>query len=216
MAKKKQSTNYPEPKRLSYPEAEQNTPWLPMLLDAYIIADKAIHAAVEKELKKGRRLACARGCCSCCDTHVTIPIYPLELAGIYWFCMESLEGEAFTTIQHQMAHFTPGSGCPFLVLGACGIHPMRPLACRHFNVFDTPCAEGEDPFYSRRKDVLTPDEKGKEKALMAMLPYHGITERAEKREVIKKGLIHNMVKNMQEVEWVKLAQRMGAAKGASR
>ncbi|MCG8473849.1 MAG: YkgJ family cysteine cluster protein [Desulfobacterales bacterium] len=211
MAKKKHSTNYPEPTRLFFPEAEKSVEWLPMLLDAYAIADKTIHTSVEKELKKGRRLACAKGCNSCCTTHVTIPVYPLELAGIYWFVMEQLKGEAFGVIQQQLARFSPGAGCPFLLSGGCGIHPMRPLACRHFNVFDRPCSEGEDPFYTRRNDVLTPDEKGKEKALMAMLPYHGITERAEKREVIRKGLIHNTVKNMQEIEWVKLAQRMVAA-----
>lgn len=209
MAKKKKSSNYPEPQRLSYPEAEKEFPWLSMLLDSYIIADKAIHASVDAELKKGRRLACAKGCSTCCSTHVTIPVYPLELAGIYWYAMEGLEGESFKTIQKQLARFEPGAGCPFLVNGGCGIHPMRPLACRHFNVFDTPCAEGEDPFFTRRKDVLSPDEKGKDKALMAMLPYHGITDRAEKRETIKKGLIHNTVKNLQEIEWVKLAQRMG-------
>jgi Fe-S-cluster containining protein len=213
MAKKKNSSNYPEPQRLSFPEAEKTLAWLPMLLDAYIIADRAIHASVESELKKGRRLACAKGCSTCCSTHVTIPVYPLELAGIYWYAMEGLEGEAFKTIQHQLACFHPGAGCPFLMDGGCGIHPMRPLACRHFNVFDTPCGIGEDPFFTRRKDVLTPDEKGKDKALMAMLPYHGITDRAEKRETIKKGLIHNTVKNLQEIEWVKLAQRMGVREG---
>ncbi len=209
MAKKKRSSNYPEPQRLSYPKYEESLTWLSMLLDAYIIADKAIHASVAAELKKGRRLACAKGCSTCCSTHVTIPVYPLELAGIYWYAMEGLEGEAFHAIQGQLARFESGQGCPFLVNGGCGIHPMRPLACRHFNVFDTPCAEGEDPFYTRRRDVLSPDEKGKDKALMAMLPYHGITERAEKREMMKKGWIHTTVKNLQEIEWVKLAQRMG-------
>lgn len=209
MAKKKRSSNYPEPQRLSYPKPEREFVWLSMLLDAYIIADKAIHTSVEAELKRGRRLACAKGCSTCCSTHVTIPVYPLELAGIYWYAMEGLEGDAFHTIQEQLARFESGHGCPFLVNGGCGIHPMRPLACRHFNVFDTPCAEGEDPFYTRRMDVLTPDEKGKDKALMAMLPYHGITERAEKREMMKKGWIHTTVKNLQEIEWVKLAQRMG-------
>ncbi|MBS1114086.1 MAG: hypothetical protein H6Q92_1849, partial [Nitrospirae bacterium] len=28
--------------------------------------------------------------------------------------------------------------------------------CRQFNVFGSPCAEGEDPYYTRREDVLLP------------------------------------------------------------
>jgi hypothetical protein len=82
------------------------------------------------------------------------------------------------------------------------------MACRYFNVFAKPCSEGEDPFYTRRYDVLTPDEKLKDKALSLMLPYHGIIQRAERREAMKNGYIHQFVKNLQEIHWPKVAMRL--------
>ena len=92
--------------------------------------------------------------------------------------------------------------------GACGVHPMRPMACRFFNVFNRVCEEGEDPFYSRRKDVFTPDEKVKEKALSMMLPHHGIVQRSEKKEALRSGYLNRYVKNLQELRWPDIAERL--------
>ncbi len=195
------------PQRLTFPE-EKATEWLPMLLDSYYIADKAIFEAVTKRERRGERLACAKGCSSCCHTHITIPIYPLELVGIYWFVIEKMGGAVRDEVKRQLKEFRKGKGCPFLVDGACAIHPMRPLACRHFNVFNRPCAPGEDPYYSRRRDVLDPDEKAKNKALAAMLPFHGIRERAERKRAIRTGALNSLVKNLHEIDWPALAMRM--------
>lgn len=200
--------NYSKPERLKFAEDEKETGWLSGLLDAYHIADKGLFDSILKEEKKGRTLACAKGCSSCCATHTTIPVYPLELLGIYWYVILKLTGSKRNIIKDQLKSFSPGKPCPFLAEGSCGIHPMRPLACRHFNVFGKPCEEGEDPFYTRRHDVLTPDEKVKNKALTHMAFIHGIEGRQERKNFVQSGKIHELARNMQEIEWYKLAERM--------
>lgn len=180
-----------------------------MLLDAYFESDKSVYQSIAKELtKKGRMLACSKGCASCCKTHVTIPVYPLELLGIYWFALEKVIEEHREIMVKQLLDFEPGKGCPFLIEGTCDVHPMRPMACRFFNVFNTPCKEGEDPFYTRRKDVMTPYEKEKNKALSWMLPHHGIVQRAERREAMRNGYIHRFAKNLQDINWPKVAMHL--------
>ncbi len=205
--KKRQRTCLLQAQRISFPE-ERGLPWLSMLMDAYFIADKGIALEISKRIKAGERLACKKGCSTCCITHVTIPVYPLEVVGIYWFVIEKILGPERDIIKRQLASFEKGKGCPFLVDGACAIHPVRPLACRHFNVFNKPCSPGEDPYYTRRRDVLTPNERFKQRALAAMLPFHGVKEPSEKKRLARAGILDSMVKNMQEIEWENLARRM--------
>lgn len=211
MARKQTKKNsYPKPSRLSFPEAESAFDWLPMILDAYYVTDVCVHEGVEKELKKhkGSILACSKGCSSCCKTHVTIPVYPLELYGLYWYLSDIAEAGLKERIIGQLSIFEPGKGCPFLIDGACGVHPMRPMACRFFNVFNAVCRDGEDPYYTRRHDVLTPEEKAKGKALSMLLPHHGIIQRTEKKEAIRSGYMNRLVKNLQEIRWPNIAERL--------
>lgn len=209
MTKTTQKGSYPEPKRLSFPADEAKNKWLPMLLDAYFIADKGLYQGIRRRLNQGHKLACAKGCSSCCKTNTTIPVYPLELVGLYWYAIEKIHAEQREKLKTQLRNFTKGNPCPFLIEGICSAYLMRPLACRHFNVFNKPCDEGEDAYYTRRHDVLTPIEKYKNKALSTMLPFHGIKERAKRREAIKTGFIHGFAETLQELEWSKLAKRMG-------
>lgn len=199
---------YPEPQRLSFPYDEKRHQWLPMLLDIYHITDRGVREGILREEKKGRNLACHKGCSSCCKTHTSIPVYPLEITGLYWYIIEQVEGELRNRLKQQCAEHQSGHPCPFLVDGACGVHPMRPQACRHFNVFTTPCEEGEDAYYTRRKDVLTPIKKFKEEAMLTMLPFHDVKGRAQKREAIKTGLVHRYVQVLQEVDWSKFSHRI--------
>ncbi|MCB9480882.1 MAG: YkgJ family cysteine cluster protein [Desulfobacteraceae bacterium] len=200
--------NYPKPQRLSFPKDEEETGWLSDLLDSYYTADRGIFELILKEERKGRRLACARGCSTCCSTHVTIPVYPMEILGIYWYVLLKLEKDMQKILKERLINHKDNDGCPFLIDGACFIHPMRPLACRHFNVFNTPCAPGEDPYYTRRKDVLTPDESTKNKALACLLSIHNINDRKEKKEFVRTGQIHTLAKNLQEIEWIRLGERI--------
>ena len=198
----------PRPVRLSFPADEVKLGWLPLLLDAYYLVDKGVYEGIRKRVARGDSLACAKGCSSCCEIHFTIPVYPLEVVGLYWYLIDKVTGPERERLKVQLRSFKAGAPCPFLLDGACGVHPMRPMACRHFNVFNRPCARGEDPYYTRRKDVLTPIEKYKNKALYAMLPFHGIRDRAKRKQALRLGYLNGLVQNLHEIDWANLARRM--------
>jgi len=132
-------------RRLHFPEDEKCLPWLPLLLDAFVIADTGIVIAIREVGKKQKKkLACNRGCDVCCRQK-DIPVYPHALIGIYWYASEKLELSIRDGVKNQLEDHHSGSPCPFLAEHACAIHPMRPVSCRRFNIFTTPCTPGEDP-----------------------------------------------------------------------
>lgn len=198
-----------KPARLRFPDDEPRLPWLPMLLDVHAIIDKGISTAVREHEKKHKvKIACTKGCGNCCHTHKDIPVYPLELVGIYWFVVEKIVAPVRGVLKRQLLDHGTGAACPFLIGGDCSIHPLRPMACRQFNVFGTPCAQGEDPFYTRRNDVLTPIQSCTDKAFSIMLPFHGVTGEAAKARAIKGKLINTQVRVLQACSWKELARRM--------
>jgi len=179
-----------------------------MLLDAYCMVDKGIAEAVRVETRKGRKLACGRGCSSCCKTHQTIPVYPLELVGLSWYVIEKMTGPDRDILKKQLRNYQENGPCPFVIDGACSVHPMRPVACRQFNVFDKPCDEGEDPYYTRRGDVLIPIKKYVDHAFFIMLPFYGVINESERWKIIESGAVHQIVKLMQTSNWKSLAEKM--------
>ena len=205
---KKIKLKHDKAKRFSLPEDEINLTWLSMLLDAYHIIDKGIAVSIKAERKKGRKLACAKGCSSCCVTHKDIPLYPLELQGLIWYITEKFSGPDREVLKSQLRKFERDKACPFLIEGACSIHPMRPMACRQFNVFITPCEEGEDPFHTRRHDVMNPVKKHVDQAFFIMLPYHGIEKESDRRKFIEAGEMHKMVRELHGCNWKALAEKM--------
>ncbi len=195
--------------RLRFPEEEKLKPWLPLLLDAYAIIDKGVSAAIQDHEKKSRsKLACKKGCGQCCRTHSDIPLYPLEMVGIYWFTIEKLGQPLRSIVKKQLLEHRKGRPCPFQVDNACAIHMFRPIACRQFNVFAAPCAEGEDTYYTRRKDVLTPSQEMTNRAIMVMLPFYGVTDEAAKARAVKTGFIHTQAHVLQECNWKELGIKM--------
>lgn len=201
----------PAPLRLEFPTDEARHPWLAPLLDAYHLIDQGVHQALGRALRRGRRLACAKGCAACCRSHLTIPVYPLELVGFYWYLSEQLDPALLVVLRGQLSAHRPGSPCPFLVEEVCAIHPLRPAACRQFNVLDRVCAEGEDAFYTRRADVVTPIQRFADAAFERMLPFYGVTDPAERRAAIREGRVHALAKVLQDLDWGKLAARLGDA-----
>lgn len=195
-------------KRLSFPEDEKKHSWLRLLLDAYFILDQGIAKAIEEEGKKGRRLACVKGCSNCCRTHKDIPVYPLELVCLSWYASGQVTGEVRGVLKQHLENHGKGGPCPFLVEGACSIHPMRPMACRQFNVFGKPCEDGEDPFYTRREDVMNPVKKYVDQAFFIMLPFYGVEKEAERIKVIESGSFHKLVKELHACNWKTLAKTM--------
>ena len=197
-------------KRLSFPADEKEHPWLKLLLEAYYIVDKGIAQAIDAEQKKGRKLACAKGCSSCCKTHKDIPVYPLELAGISWYVTEEMKGAGRELLRQQLETYKKDDPCPFLMEGACSVHPVRPMACRQFNVFGKPCEEGEDTYHTRREDVMNPVKKHVDQAFFIMLPYYGVEKESERIKIVEAGAFHRMAKELYACNWKSLAEKMSS------
>ncbi|HMK44916.1 MAG TPA: YkgJ family cysteine cluster protein [Dissulfurispiraceae bacterium] len=199
------------PFRLSLKDDEARQPWLPMLIDAYATIDEGVAAAITAHSKKSTsRLACTQGCSNCCRTPRDIPLYPIELVGIYWYAIEKLDGKKRNDLKTALLRHRKGDACPFLLNNACAIHPMRPIACRQFNVFGMPCEAGEDPFYTRRGDVLTPIQAFTDHALDCTLPFYRITEPKARRHAIETRMINAHIKILQDCAWNELPWRMDA------
>ncbi len=195
-------------KRLSFPSDEVKKSWLKPLLEGYHIVDKGVSKAISEERKKGRKLACGKGCSTCCGTHQDIPIYPLELTGIIWYVNEKIAGELRNVLKTQLSEFKKSSPCPFIVDNACSIHPMRPMACRQFNVFGMQCTQGEDPYHTRREDVMDPVKKYVDQAFYIMLPFYGIEKESERIRIVETGGFHKMVRELHSCNWKELAEKM--------
>lgn len=202
------SNNSQKPVRISFPEDEAAHPWLSLLLEGYQIFDEGVVKAISLEEKRGRKLVCKKGCASCCRAHTTIPVYPLELVGMSWYAAEKVKNPLRKKLAAQLKNYKDNKSCPFLVSDVCSIHPLRPAACRNFNVFDRACEEGEDAYHTRRKDVLTPLQKYMDKAFNAMLPFYGATNRAKRRQVLKSRVIHTKAVPMLRCDWSSLPDKM--------
>jgi len=195
-------------KRVRFPVEESKFPWLSMLLDAYAVIDEGVAAAIhEREEERGASLACKKGCDNCCRTHTDIPLYPLELVGIYWYSTEKMAKPLRELLRIQLKVHRAEDPCPFLINGSCSIHTIRPVACRQFNVFNKPCGVGEDPYFTRREDVLTPIQEYTDRAFSVMLPYYGITNKGDRQKAIA-HIIHTQAVNLQSFEWKKLVRLM--------
>jgi Fe-S-cluster containining protein len=204
-------------RRLRFPE-EEKLPWLPMLLDAYAVIDEGVAVAITaEERESGLKLACRERCDNCCRSQTDIPLYPLELVGITWFVTERMAGPGRTILRDQLRSHVEGDPCPFLLAGSCGIHPVRPVACRQFNVFYEPCEKGEDPYFTRREEVLTPIQEYTDRAFSLMLPFYGVPEQADKERAVR-HIIRTQVLNLMAFDWKHLAEIMDkfdAAKSGS-
>lgn len=191
-----------EAARVKFPGDEGKFDWLPMLLDAYAIVDTGVSIAVKEHAAEcGVRLACRRGCDACCRSQTDIPLYPLELVGIYWYSAEKITGDSRKALKERLLFHNNTRPCPFLSEGACTIHPIRPVSCRQFNVFSEPCSEGEDPYFARRKDVLAPKREYTNEAFRVMLPFYRVGGGGQ--EQIDR-IIHEEIINLKQVDWKRL------------
>lgn len=207
--KKNKSTGAANSFRVRFPDEEARNTWLPMLLDAYEVIDRGIFLALQREKRKNqRRPVCSAGCGSCCSTHADIPLYPLEMTGIYWYILEKTDPAFRQALIEKLEGSSGQSPCPFLSEKKCMIYPVRPMACRQFIVFNRPCSDGEDPYHTRRNDVLTPLQDFVDRAFYSMLPFYGITGDTDKEAAIKNRIIHSRVKNLKTTDWKPLAQRI--------
>lgn len=190
-------------RRRHFPEDEKKLPWLPLLLDAYAIADTGVSIAVRDEEKRRKvKLACAKGCGNCCVHQKDLPFYPHELVGIYWYVSEKMIPPMRAILRDRLAGHAAGSACPFLIDNSCSIHPLRPIGCRQFNVFQRPCMEGEDPYYTRRDDVLVPLPDYIDRAFAAALPLYNMKQEGDLAKAVR--LVRSQIMNLQTYDWKKL------------
>lgn len=195
--------------RLRFPADEERLPWLAMLLDAYAVADTGVAVATRETAKRRKAvLACATGCDACCH-QTDIPLYPHEIVGIYWYAVEKVLPPVRDIVLNQLARHAPGGACPFLVEHACAIHPLRPLACRQFNVFGSPCIQGEDPYYTRRDDVLEPIPEYTERVFAAVIPFYNLGAPTDRAAAVK--AVRGQIMNLRSYDWKRLAAMMGHA-----
>ncbi len=200
--KKKKAKKSGLSRRISFPEDEKRFPWLHMLLEAYAILDTGIRVAVRYEEKRRKvRLACGKGCGNCCVHQRDIPLYPHELVGIYWYVSEKLDPAVRDMLKGRLAAHSKNSPCPFLIDGSCAIHPLRPTGCRQFNVFNIPCAPEEDPYFTRRDDVLIPIGEYTDRAFAAVLPFYNMKREGDAAAI---SLIRSQIMNLQAFDWNKL------------
>lgn len=194
--------------RPRFPEDEKKHPWLSMLLDAYALIDKGISFAVKEKEKGGAKWACKKGCDICCRAQKDIPIYPLEMVGIYWYATEKVAEPLRAILKNHLLNYRNEKRCPFLIDNSCSVHPIRPIGCRQFNVLNRPCREGEDPYYTRKQDILLPVQSYSDRAFLIMLPFYGITDEKTKSEIIRTRLIHSKARVLQSLNWSDLAKKM--------
>jgi Fe-S-cluster containining protein len=195
-------------RRLHFPADEQRLTWLSLLLDAYAIADTGVAVAVKNmEKRQKRKLACGKGCGNCCVHQKDLPLYPHEIVGIYWYASEKISGPIRDLLRNRLAVDAVASGCPFLIDNSCAIHPVRPIGCRQFNVFTAPCAVGEDPYYTRREDVLQPDPDYLDRAFAAVLPFYNLKKEGDVQASIR--TIRAQIMSLLSFDWSKLAALMG-------
>ena len=57
-------------------------------------------------------------------------------------------------------------------------------------------------------DVLNPMKKYTDAAFDSTLPFYGVTDKAERKKIIKNGSIHRTVRTLQSCNWQSLAQKM--------
>jgi len=191
-------------RRVHFTDDEQRLTWLSALLDCYAIADTGVAIAIRDiEKKQKKKLACRAGCDVCC-LQPDIPFYPHELQGLAWYVAEKLDAATREQVVRQCSEHAKGSACPFLADHGCAVHAVRPVACRQYNVFTAPCAQGEDPYYSRRQDVLVPISDYTDRAFAAVRAFYGLEKEKDLEKAVRQ--IKAKIMNLQEYDWKGLAR----------
>lgn len=192
----------PHDGRVRFPAAEARLPWLAALLDAYAALDAGIGRAIAAS---GRRLACRAGCCACCRQ--PIPASTLEVLGLKWFALERLTAPQRRALARSLDQ--AGTGCPFLVRGACAAYPLRPMACREFVMLGGSCRADEQPERTRPGDLLPLPIAAQREAFALLLPFYGQIDAVAREAALRDRLVLRDTVTLQSVDWSGLAAALG-------
>ncbi|MBF0480435.1 MAG: YkgJ family cysteine cluster protein [Desulfovibrionaceae bacterium] len=175
--------------------------WLPALLKAHALVDKAVKSSLENEAASTRRRpACKKGCDDCCS-HV-IPVSAPEIAGALWQLTRRTSAGLRARVQRNL-HAARGRACPFLVDATCSIYPLRFMACRQFIIFGAPCPGGEDVSLTRGGDLLTPDRNLKLKAFEQLATLYGLRPQLSADEKFLRRFIMDVSPPMQDWDFAR-------------
>ncbi len=184
--------------RVRYPEDEEVYPWLSALLNAYHVQVTGIAIELEEEKKKRRnKLACGRGCGTCCQRPI-VPVTEPEIRGIGWYVSTKLPGELREAVKTQVLNRHKSLACPFCVEEVCSIYPVRPIACRILHVFGEPCRPNEDIYLTRPRDMWIHSRDLGRRTAFALLPLYGITGKNNMEEAFNAGFLNDNTKSMLE------------------
>lgn len=159
------------------PDSSLTHLWLPSLIKAQAIMDVGVRLAIRHESAvRGEAPACREKCAGCCSSR-HMAATSMEIAGAAWHLKREASPRSLAALDRLWGN-GPGEvdeeGCPLLVDGVCAAYSMRFLSCRQLVVFGRSCSTGEDPFRTRRSDVLTPLRTYAFKAYSLLLPHLGV------------------------------------------
>lgn len=159
------------------PDSSLTHTWLPSLIKAQAIMDVGVRLATRHETAvRGETPACREKCAGCCSSR-HMAATSLEIAGAAWHLRREASPRSLAALERLCRSDLDGTdedGCPLLVDGLCAAYSMRFLSCRQLVVFGRTCSMGEDPFRTRRSDVLTPLRTYAYKAYSLLLPHLGV------------------------------------------
>lgn len=164
-------------------------PWLLPFLQGYEQLGLILASCIERT---GRIPACGKGCSHCCTQR--IPVTPPEVMLIALWLRR----------QEKDIVSRPGH-CRFLdERGACGVYPVRPVACRRYTVFGEPCAPGEMPTESRPHDVLWPSRRSLLHILQSSSLFYVRQGLLERNTLPELEFFARHTCFLHEVDWAKL------------
>lgn len=157
------------------PDSSLTHLWLPSLIKAQAIMDVGVRLAIRHESAvRGEAPACRENCTGCCSSR-HMAATSLEIAGVAWHLKREGSARSLAALDRLWgAGESDNEGCPLLMDGVCAAYSMRFLSCRQLVVFGRACSKGEDPFRTRRADVLTPLRTYAFKAYSLLLPHLGV------------------------------------------